>query len=71
MYTTNTVEAFHRQLRKFTKSKAVFPNNEALLKQLYLITKNVKMANTVFGWRDEILPTLSIIFGERIIMFLD
>jgi len=71
MYTTNTVEAFYRQLRKFTKSKAVFPNNEALLKQLYLITKNVKMANAVFGWRDEILPALSIIFGERIIMFSD
>jgi hypothetical protein len=61
----------HRWLRKFTKSKAVFPNNEALLKQLYFITKNVKMANTAFGWRDEILPTLSIIFGERIIMFFD
>lgn len=71
MYTTNTVEAFHRQLRKFTKAKAVFPNNESLFKQLYLITKNVRMANTVFGWRDEILPTLSLIFGERIIMFLD
>ena len=44
IYTTNSIENFNRQLRKVTKSKAVFPNDDALLKMLYLaqvdITKN-------------------------------
>lgn len=70
MYTTNTVESFHRQLRKFTKAKTIFPNDAALLKQLYLISRNVKMANTVFGWVQDILPVLSVMFEERIAMYL-
>ncbi len=36
IYTTNSIENFNRQLRKVTKSKAVFPNDDALLKMLYL-----------------------------------
>ena len=30
IYTTNTIEGFNRQLRKVTKSKAVFPSDDAL-----------------------------------------
>ena len=30
IYTTNTVEGYHRQLRKVTKNKGVFPNDTAL-----------------------------------------
>lgn len=41
IYTTNTVEGFNRQLRKITKSKAVFPNEKGLLKLLYLVTQNI------------------------------
>lgn len=36
IYTTNTIEGFNRQLRKVTKSKAVFPTDDSLLKMLYL-----------------------------------
>ena len=37
MYTTNAVEAVHRQFRKITKTKGAFPNdNSLLLKLLYL-----------------------------------
>jgi putative transposase len=38
IYTNNNVENYHRQLRKVTKSKSVFPNDKALLKMLYLAT---------------------------------
>lgn len=41
IYTTNTVEGFNRQLRKITKSKAVFPNEDALLKLVWLIAQNI------------------------------
>ena len=34
IYTTNTIEGFNRQLRKVTKSKAVFPTDESLFKML-------------------------------------
>ena len=36
IYTTNTIEGFNRQLRKVTKSKAVFPTDDSLFKMLYL-----------------------------------
>ena len=32
IYTTNTVEGYHRQIRKVTKNKGVFPNDTALIK---------------------------------------
>ena len=36
IYTTNAIEGFNRQLRKVTKSKAVFPTDDSLFKILYL-----------------------------------
>ncbi|MBK9399159.1 MAG: transposase [Saprospiraceae bacterium] len=37
IYTTNSVEALHRQIRKVTKTKGSWVNDKALIKQLYLI----------------------------------
>lgn len=42
IYTTNTVEGYHRQIRKVTKTKGAFTNDEALLKLIYLATRNIK-----------------------------
>jgi transposase-like protein len=41
IYTTNVIESYNRQLRKVTKGKSIFPNDEALLKMLYLSTMDV------------------------------
>lgn len=41
IYTTNIIESYHRQLRKVTKGKSIFPSDEALLKMLYLATQDV------------------------------
>ena len=41
IYTTNTIEGFNRQLRKVTKSKAVFPTDDSLLKMLYLAMMDI------------------------------
>ena len=41
IYTTNTIEGFNRQLRKVTKSKSVFPSDDALLKMLYLAMMDI------------------------------
>lgn len=42
IYTTNTVEGYHRQLRKITKNKGVFPNDAALGKLTYLAYRNTR-----------------------------
>lgn len=36
IYTTNAIESVHRQFRKLTKTKDAFPNENNLLKLLYL-----------------------------------
>jgi transposase-like protein len=36
IYTTNAVESLNSQLRKVTKNKRLFPNDESVFKMLYL-----------------------------------
>ena len=67
MYTTNTIESLNRQFRKYTKTKAVFPTDDSLMKCLYLSTKNItKKWTTRYGSWDLILSELSIMFDGRI-----
>ncbi len=42
IYTTNTVEGYHRQIRKVTKNKGVFTNDTALEKLVYLAYRNIR-----------------------------
>lgn len=67
MYTTNIIESFHSQLRKITKSKRVFPNDQALLKLLYLITQRIteKWSMPVSNWKAA-YSQLAIIYEDRI-----
>ncbi len=41
IYTTNSMESYNRLLRKVTKSKGVFPSDDALHKSLYLATMDI------------------------------
>lgn len=41
IYTTNPLEGFNRQIRKFTKTRTVFPTEESLRKSLYLATMTI------------------------------
>jgi putative transposase len=41
IYTTNSVEGYHRQLRKVTKSKSIFPTSEAARKLLFLANRDI------------------------------
>ena len=67
IYTTNAVEGFHRQVRKVTKTKGAFTNDMALLKLVYLATKNIekKWTAPLHNWSLTI-QQLYIKFGERI-----
>jgi putative transposase len=71
IYTTNMIESYHRQLRKVTKGKSIFPTDEALLKMLYLATMDVvrKWTGRVQNW-GQILLQLSVFFPDRIGQFI-
>ena len=42
IYTTNTVEGYHRQVRKVTKTKGVFMSDDSLIKLVYLAYRNIR-----------------------------
>jgi len=67
IYTTNAIEGFNRQLRKVTKSKAVFPTDDSLFKMLYLAMMDITKKWT--GRRKEwgqIYSQLEVYFDGRI-----
>ena len=41
MYTTNIIEGFNRQLRKYTKTKGAFAGDKALMKLLFMASMNI------------------------------
>ena len=67
IYTTNTIESYHRNIRKFTKTKAAFTSDNALLKLAFLAIQNMDKIwkKTAFNWK-AILSELVFTFGERI-----
>jgi len=67
IYTTNAVEAVHRQFRKLTKTKGGFPNEDSLLKLLYLGIENASKKWTM-SFRDwgQTLSQLAIFFEGRL-----
>jgi putative transposase len=71
IYTTNPVESVHRQFRKVTKTKSVFPHDESLKKMLYLALQGIRKKWTmpIQNW-GFIISQFSIIFEERLVKFL-
>ncbi|NSB12647.1 transposase-like protein [Clostridium beijerinckii] len=67
IYITNAMESYNHQLRKVTKSKSIFPNDESLLKILYLATIDItkKWTQGIKGWA-QILAQLSIFSEGRL-----
>ncbi len=67
IYTTNAVEGFHRQVRKVTKTKGAFTSDTALLKLVYLATRNIqkKWTSPLQNWALTV-QQLSIRFGDRL-----
>jgi transposase-like protein len=72
IYTTNSIEAVHRQFRKLTKTKGAFPNENSLLKLLYMGIQNAsrKWTMPIQNW-NLTLSQLSIYFEGRLDSVLD
>src|SRR5574344_3791 len=66
IYTTNTVEGYHRPVRKVTKNKGVFPTDTSLEKLVFLAYKNIreKWTMPLANW-GQISQQLAIKFGDR------
>ena len=68
IYTTNAVEALHRQFRKVTKAKSIFPGDDALKKMLFLAYRDISKkwrTMPLHNW-PIVLSHLSIIFADRL-----
>ncbi len=61
------IEGFNRQLRKVTKSKAVFPTDDSLLKMLYLAMTDItdKWTGRRPDWA-RIYAQLAIFYEDRL-----
>jgi putative transposase len=72
IYTTNPVEAYHRQLRKVTKTKTAYPSDESLKKIIYLATMEIsrKWNMPVREWK-KCISQFSIYFSDRLKAELD
>jgi putative transposase len=66
IYTTNAIESMNMSLRKVTKNRGSFPNDESMLKLLYLALNNIakKWTMPIRDWKAA-LNRFSILFGDR------
>ena len=67
IYTTNALEGFNRQVRKYTKSRTIFPTDESLNKCVYLATMEImeKWTQPVPNW-GATLAELILFFTEEL-----
>jgi transposase-like protein len=67
VYTTNPIESLNRKIKKVAKNKAIFPNDQALIKQVYLAVEEAAKKWTL-RHRDwaMIYSQLMIYFGDRL-----
>ena len=71
IYTTNQIESINYQLRKVTKNRGHFPNDDAAIKLLYLALRNMNperggdLGTGTYGWK-KALNAFAIHFPERL-----
>lgn len=67
IYTTNIVAGFHRQIRKYTKSKGAFTSEKALNKLIYCACQKVleKWNQPMHNW-GAIVSQLQMFFDDRL-----
>lgn len=66
IYTTNAIESLNMSLRKVTKNRGHFPNDDAMFKLIYLAMKNIakKWTMPIKNWKSA-LNQFTILFEER------
>lgn len=71
IYTTNAIESLNSSLRKVTKNRGSFPNEESVFKILYLALRNAskKWKMPIRDW-NQAMNHLAILFEERVEQYL-
>ncbi|WP_323072712.1 IS256 family transposase [Mycetohabitans endofungorum] len=66
IYTTNSIESLHMQLRKIIKARGHFPSDEAALKLLWLALRNViaKWTGSRHDWKSA-MTQFALLYPER------
>lgn len=66
IYTTNVIESLNSGIRKFTRSKNLFPDDQAAIKAVYLSIMNIqkKWTRPIQEW-GKIVNQFNIIFEDR------
>jgi len=69
LYTTNAIESLNGQVRKVTKNRGHFPNDESATKLIYLALRNIikKWTKPPNAWKD-VIRQFAIQFGPRFYM---
>src|SRR5947209_7048198 len=69
VYTTNTIESLNAALRKVSKNRSLFPNDEAVFKLMYLALRNISKRWTmpIPNW-SAALNQFAILFDGRLPM---
>ena len=66
VYTTNAIESLHSQMRKNISNRKLFPNDESVIKILFLNIRNFSNRWTRRqGW-DIVMNQLAVMFGDRL-----
>lgn len=63
IYTNNAIESYHRQLRKVSKTKGIFPTDESVRKLLYLAHRDIAQKWTMP------LPNWAMILNQLVVYF--
>lgn len=69
VYTTNPIEGLHRQLRKVTKNRSVFPSVQSALRLATLVLRDIDRRNRSKGARPDwtrIVSELHLVFPNRL-----
>jgi transposase-like protein len=64
IYTTNAIESLNMVMRKYTRNRCIFPNDDAAIKAMFLaIQEASKNWRSIHHWKPA-LQSFQIMFGE-------
>lgn len=65
IYTTNAIESLNMVMRKYTRNRRIFPNDDAALKALFLAIREASKGwKSIHHWKPA-LQSFQIMFGEE------
>lgn len=64
-YTTNAIESLNMVMRKYTRNRRIFPNDDSALKSLFLAIREAsKNWKSIHHWKPA-LQSFQVMFGEE------